>query len=280
VLPIEQQVVFVTGASSGIGEATVRHLIAAGARVAFAARRVERIEALAREVDPEGARTLALAGDVTREEDRERWIEEIVARFGRLDALVNNAGYGQRGPVEQVPLDAIKRNFETNVFALVALVQRVIPVMRAQGGGRIVNIGSVAGKIARPMTSVYDSTKHAVEGLTDGLRGELKPFGIEVVLIRPGFIASEFVEASDRVSGAVLENPGPYAEFSQSFKGSARKLKKVAGTPSDVAGVVLRALRARHPRTHYAVPFHAKVFLLARRFLPVCLLDWAVRLRR
>ena len=201
-------------------------------------------------------------------------------RFGRIDALVNNAGYGQRGPIEQVPLAAIRKNFETNVFALLGLTQLVAPLLRAQGGGRIVNIGSVAGRVARPMSSVYDATKHAVEAFTDGLRGELKPFGIEVVLVRPGFILTEFVDAADRVSVDVIENPGAYAPYVESFRSGARKLHRIAGRPDDIARLVESALAVRHPQTHYAAPRHAMLILFLKWMLPVRVIDWLVRLRK
>lgn len=272
--------ILITGASSGIGEATVRRLVNAGANVACAARRAERLNALCAEIDPTGKQTLALAGDVTSEADRKRWVEATLARFGRIDALVNNAGYGQRGPVEQVPLEAIRRNFETNVFALLGLTQLVAPVMRAQGSGRIVNIGSVAGRVARPMTSVYDATKHAVEAFTDGLRGELKPFGIDVVLVRPGFIMTEFVDAADKASTDVVANPGVYAAYVESFKGGARKLHRIAGRPDDIARLVERALAAKYPKTHYAAPNHAKAILFLKWALPVRVVDWLVRLKK
>ncbi|MFT3783657.1 MAG: SDR family NAD(P)-dependent oxidoreductase [Nibricoccus sp.] len=277
---IAGKIVIVTGASSGIGEAVVRRLVRAGAKVALAARRVERLHALCTEIDPSGSNTLALAGDVTSEADRKRWVADTLARFGRIDALVNNAGYGQRGPVEQVALDAIRRNFETNVFAVLGLTQLVAPVMRAQGAGRIVNIGSVAGRIARPMSSVYDATKHAIEAFTDGLRGELKPFGVDVVLVRPGFILTEFIDAADRASHEVVANPGAYAQFAQSFQGGARKLKGIAGRPDDIARVVERALAARRPNTHYAAPKHAKLFLFLKWAMPTRALDRIVRLRK
>lgn len=276
---LSQQIVLVTGASSGIGEATVRRLVRAGACVALAARREVRLKTLCAEIDPAGKQTLALAGDVANDADRRRWLEATLARFGRIDALVNNAGFGQRGPIEQVPLDAMRRNFETNVFAVLGLTQLVAPVMRTQGGGRIVNIGSVAGKIARPLTSVYDATKHAIEAFSDGLRGELKPFGIDVVLVRPGFILTEFIDAADRVSSDVVANPGPYAPFAQSFQGGARKLKSIAGKPDDIARVVERALAARRPKTHYAAPKHAKVFLFLKWALPTWVFDWIVRMK-
>jgi len=277
---LSQKTVLVTGASSGIGEATVRRLVRTGANVALAARRSERLAALCAEIDPQGQRTLALVGDVTVEADRRRWVEATLQRFGRIDGLVNNAGYGQRGPVEQVPLEAIRRNFETNVFALLGLTQQVAPLMRAQGAGRIVNIGSVAGRVARPMSAVYDATKHAVEAFTDGLRGELKPFGIEVVLVRPGFILTEFVDAADRASTEAVSNPGAYAPFVESFKGGARKLHRIAGRPDDIARLVERALTVRYPKTHYAAPCHAKVILFLKWALPVCALDWLLRLRK
>jgi NAD(P)-dependent dehydrogenase (short-subunit alcohol dehydrogenase family) len=277
--PLNQQTILITGASSGIGEATARRLVRAGAKVALAARRADRLVALCAEIDPSGKQTLALAGDVTVEADRRRWVEAALQRFGRIDALVNNAGYGQRGPIEQVPLDAIRRNFETNVFALLGLTQLVVPLMRGQGEGRIVNIGSVAGRVARPMSSVYDATKHAAEAFTDGLRGELKPFGIDVVLVRPGFILSEFMDSADRASVDVIENPGAYAPYVESFRGGARKLHRIAGRPDDIARVVERVLTARHPKTHYAAPRHAKVILFLKWVLPVQVLDWLVRLR-
>jgi NAD(P)-dependent dehydrogenase (short-subunit alcohol dehydrogenase family) len=277
---LSQQTILVTGASSGIGEATVRRLVRAGANVALAARRSDRLAALCAEIDPQGRRTLALVGDVTVEADRCRWVETTRQRFGRIDGLVNNAGYGQRGPVEQVPLEAIRRNFETNVFALLGLTQQVVPLMRSQGAGRIVNIGSVAGRVARPMSSVYDATKHAVEAFTDGLRGELKPFGIDVVLIRPGFILTEFVDAADRASAGATSDPGAYAPYVECFKGGARKLHRIAGRSDDIARLVERALTARYPKTHYAAPCHAKAILFLKWALPVRALDWLVRLRK
>jgi NAD(P)-dependent dehydrogenase (short-subunit alcohol dehydrogenase family) len=276
---LHQQTILITGASSGIGEATVRRLVRAGANVALTGRREERLNALCAEIDPQGKHTLALAGDVTSEADRKRWVDATLQRFGRIDALVNNAGYGQRGPIEQVALEAIRRNFETNVFALLGMAQLVAPILRAQGEGRIVNIGSVAGRVARPMSSGYDATKHAVEAFTDGLRGELKPFGIDVVLVRPGFILTEFMGTADRVSTDAISNPGPYAAYVESFKGGARKLHRIAGRPDDIARVVERALSAKHPKTHYAAPKHAKVILFLKWALPVRVLDWLVRLR-
>jgi short-subunit dehydrogenase len=275
-----EQVVIVTGASSGIGEATARRLARGGAKLVISARRSDRLEALARELDLTGKRVLALAADVTDEANRRRVVDGTLRKFGRIDALVNNAGYGTRGPVELVPLELIRRNFETNVFALVALTQLVVPHFRERGSGRIVNIGSVAGRIARPLSSVYDSTKHAVEAINDGLRGELAPFGIQVVLIRPGLILTEFVASANRASRSVVGASGPYAPYFAGYHRGYDRLRPWAGTGDDIARLVEKALTARRPAPHYAAPAHAKLSLLMKWLLPVRAVDWIVRLRK
>lgn len=274
------QVVLITGASAGIGAAVARRLARAGMRVVVTARRLEPLTALARELDATGERVLACGGDVGVAEDRARWVREARAKFGRIDALVNNAGYGTRGPVELVPVEAVRRNFETNVFALIALTQLVLPLMRAQGSGAVVNLGSVAGRIARPWSGIYDATKHALEAVTDALRGELRPFGIRVTLIRPGYIATEFVDAADAASAAHLADAGAYAPFQAAFRSGYNRLRRVAGTPDDIARLVERALRSDDPAPRYNGPLHAKVFLCLRWLLPDRLLAHLVRLRR
>lgn len=273
------QIVIVTGASAGIGEATVRRLVRGGAKVVLTARRQDRLDALARELDPTGMNVLALAGDVTSEADRRKLVEATLAKFGRIDGLVNNAGYGTRGPVEIVPVELIRKNYETNIFSLIALTQLVLPGMRERGSGCIVNIGSVAGKIARPLSSIYDSTKHALEALTDGLRGELKPFGVRVALIRPGFIVTEFVEAANLASADVIANAGPYAPFYKGYSENTKTMRRVAGVPDDIARLVEKALVSDHPASRYNGPFHAKIFLLLKWLLPDRLLAWVTRLK-
>ncbi len=273
------QVILITGASSGIGEATARRLAEKGARVVLTARRQKRLDALAHEIDPTDTNVLALAGDITIDADRRRWVDETLAKFGRIDGLVNNAGYGTRGPVEIVPVDAVRLNFETNVFSLLALTQLVLPHMRERGDGCVVNIGSVAGKIARPLSSIYDSTKHALEALTDGLRGELKPFGVRVSLIRPGFIITEFVEAANAASESIIENAGPYTPYLSGFRLGYDKLRRVAGHPNDIARLVEIAMSSDNPAPRYSAPFHAKFFLFLRWLLPKRLLEWVTRLK-
>ncbi len=276
---LPSQVVVVTGASSGIGEAIARRLARGGARVVISARRADRLQMLARELDPTGENVLAVAGDITNEIDRNQLVGEALSKFGRIDVLVNNAGFGTRGAIERVPVDAIRKNFETNVFSLIALTQLVLPAMRERRDGCIVNIGSVAGRIARPLSSVYDSTKHALEAVTDGLRGELAPFGVRVTLIRPGFILTEFISAADKASEEIAENAGPYAPFMAAQAAKVAKLRRVAGAPDDIARLVEKAIVTRWPAARYSGPFHAKIFLFIRWLLPEWIFERVFRLK-
>src|SRR6185436_6231550 len=245
---LDGQIVIITGASAGIGEATARWLAREGATVVINARRAERLDVIKREIEAAGGRVLAVTGDVTSAPDRERLVQETMRAFGRVDALVNNAGYGQRGPIELVPVEAIRQNFETNFFSLIALTQLVIPIMREHKSGRIVNISSVAGRIARPLSSVYDATKHALEAVSDGLRGELAPFGIKVVIIEPGFIITEFLGVASEVSRDVMEHDSPYAAAIAARNESMQRLRKMAGTPNEIAELIVKALTVAKPR--------------------------------
>ena len=270
------QVVIVTGASAGIGEATARMLAREGARVVITARRRERLDALAKEIEAAGGRAFAVAGDVTSSKDRERLVRETLTLTGRIDGLVNNAGYGQRGPIEIIPIETIRQNFETNLFSLIALTQLAMPIMRKQGSGRIVNISSVAGRIARPLSSVYDATKHALEAISDGMRGEMAPFGVKVVVIEPGFIITEFLGVANEFARPVVEQETPYTPFFRDFGAGYERLRRIAGRPDDIAELVLRALAVENPRARYAAPRHARVFLALKRWLPERLFDYFV----
>lgn len=274
------RVVIVTGASSGIGEATARRLADEGARVTLAARRRDRLETIAAQIRAAGADARAVEADITSPEDRQRIVSKTLDAFGRVDGLVNNAGYGQRGPVEVVPLAEIRRNFETNLFSLIGLTQLVIPLLRAQGGGRIVNVSSVAGRIVWPFSAVYGSTKHALEAISDGLRGELAPFGIQVVVVQPGFVLTEFGRVADAVSRPTVEASGPYAPRVERAGRRLELAKRLAGTPEQIADLIAEALTAPHPRTRYAAPLHARGALLARRFLPEKVFDAALSASR
>src|SRR6478672_3328346 len=184
--PAAPPVALVTGGSSGIGESTARALLAKGFTVYAVARRVDKMAALA----SAGVRTFAM--DVTDDASMAAGISRIVEEQGRIDVLVNNAGYGSYGAVEDVPIDEARRQFEVNVFGLARLVQLVTPHMRAQGSGRIINISSIGGKFYEPFGAWYHATKFAVEGFSDSLRMELSPFGVQVVIIEPGPIVTEW----------------------------------------------------------------------------------------
>jgi short-subunit dehydrogenase len=271
---LDRKVVIVTGASAGIGEATARLLAGEGASVVMVARRVERLRAIEKEIEQAGGRAATVAADVTAAEDRQRIVDVTMHRFGRIDALVNNAGYGQRGPIEIVPVEAIRENFETNLFSLVALTQLVIPIMRKQQSGRIVNLSSVAGRIARPLSSIYDATKHALEAISDGLRGELAPFGIKVVIIEPGFILTEFIEVANDKAKTIIEQDGPYAPFFAGLNKGYQRIRRMAGRPDDIARLILKSLAAPRPRARYAAPRHARLALALKRWLPARLFDY------
>ena len=264
---------FVTGASAGIGEAIARRLLTDGYRVFAGARRVDRMAGLA----AAGASVLAL--DVTDDASMVSAVETILADAGRIDVLVNNAGYGSYGSLEEVPLDEGRRQFEVNVFGLARLTQLVLPGMRAQQSGAIVNISSIGGKIYEPFGAWYHATKFAVEGLSDSLRLELDPFGIRVIVIEPGAIRSEWTGiAHDNLlkwSGA-----GPYRPYAEAharmFAGA--DTSAVSAPPEAVAKIVARALKAQRPRTRYPAAGGAWPILMLRKLLPDRLFDRVLRL--
>ena len=213
------RVAFVTGASSGIGEATAHRLLADGFRVFAGARRLDRMEKLA----AQGATPLAL--DLTDDASIVAAIDAIRTQAGRLDVLVNNAGYGSYGALEDVPLAEARRQFEVNVFGLSRLCQLTLPMMRAQKYGRIVNVTSIGGKMWEPMGSWYHATKFAVEGLSDCLRVEVRPFGIDVIVIEPGAIQTEWAGiAADGLRQA--SGSGAYAALAEIMPGCWRAPKR------------------------------------------------------
>jgi short-subunit dehydrogenase len=273
---LKDKTIIVTGASAGIGSAISLRLAGEGARVIVAARRQQRLDELKHEIESSGGRALAVSCDVNDEADRSRLVNETMNAFGRIDGLINNAGYGQRGPIELVSVNDIRRNFETNLFSLIALTQLVIPIMRSQKSGRIVNIGSVAGRIARPLSSVYDATKHALEAISDGLRGELSSFGIQVVLIEPGFITTEFLSVANNNAKEIIENAGPYQATMERQSNATERIRRFAGQPDDIAEVVYKALTATRPKARYAAPGHAKFALALKRTLPQRLFDYVL----
>jgi len=269
--------VLVTGCSSGIGRATAARLAAAGYPVYASARRPEMLSDLV----GLGCRRIAL--DVTDEESVRAAVEVVKAEAGAVGVLVNNAGYSQSGPVEAVPIDAVRRQFETNVFGPTLLTQLVLPGMRAQGWGKVVTIGSMGGRLTFPGGGYYHATKYALEALSDALRFEVAGFGIDVVLVEPGFIRTGFSEAA---AGSINPTAGggshpddgagadPYRAFNAGVAASTRTVyegrltARLGGRPEDVAEVVLEAITATRPKARYPVTASARLFHALRLLLP------------
>lgn len=261
----------ITGCSSGIGRAAALRLTRSGWKVWATARRLESIADLA----AAGCRTLAL--DVTDEASCRAAVETVEAEDGAVGALINNAGYSQSGPVEEIPLDAVRRQFETNVFGLIRLCQLVLPGMREAGRGRIVNIGSMGGRLTFPGGGIYHATKHSLEALSDALRFEVAGFGVQVVLIQPGLIRTGF---SDAVAEHIPDaSAGPYQRFQDEVLRILRDayteglMAKLAGEPDDVANAIEKALDAAKPKARYRVTASASVLMGLRALLPDSLWD-------
>jgi NADP-dependent 3-hydroxy acid dehydrogenase YdfG len=253
--------VLVTGCSSGIGAAAADLLVKAGHTVYATARRPETLAALA----AAGARTMAL--DVTSEESMRAAVATVEDEHGRVGALVNNAGYGEYGTIEETDLDKVRTMFETNVFGLARLTQLVLPAMREAHTGRIVNIGSMGGRITFPVGGYYHATKYAVEAISDALRNEVLPFGIHVSLIEPGLVRTGFEETALTSEAHAPDEDSPYAALlatsaSNTSGGYANPL--MATGPGSVAKVVLKAVEARHPRPRYVVTAAARAAIAAR----------------
>ena len=255
--------VLITGCSTGIGRATAERLADDGWNVHATARRPETIEDLA----GRGCKVHAL--DVTSEHSMSAAVQAVEKEDGPIGALVNNAGYSQSGAIETIPMDSVRRQFETNVFGLMRMCQLVLPGMRGAGSGRIVNLSSMGGKLVFPGGGVYHATKHAVEALSDALRWEVAAFGIDVVIIEPGLIVTEFGETAAGSLGEIDEH-GPYSKFNSDVaKVTANAytgpMARFGAGPEAVAGKIARALTARRPRTRYTVTPSAKVMLGVRR---------------
>lgn len=249
----------VTGCSTGIGRATALALLRSGVTTVATARRPETLAELA------AAGCTVLALDVTDNRSRTDAVAAAVAAHGRIDVLVNNAGYAEMGPVEEVPIEAWRRQLETNVLGPVALTQLVLPGMRAAGAGRIINISSMGGEITFPGGGAYHASKYALEAISDALRMEVAPLGIRVVVIQPGPVASSFdVNAAD----LGRYEAGPYAGLARALGRAIREQTPNGSSPESVAAVVARAATASRPASRYRVGGMSRSLVLGRRVLP------------
>jgi NAD(P)-dependent dehydrogenase (short-subunit alcohol dehydrogenase family) len=255
-----KKVALITGASSGIGESIAKKLIAEGWTVYAAARRLDRMADLRRE----GARLLSL--DLTDDESIRESVHTVLNDSGRIDALINNAGYGSYGALEDVPLDEARRQTEVNLFGPGRLIQLALPAMRSQGSGTIVNVSSIGGKIHEPLGAWYHATKFALEGLSDCLRMELEPFGVNVVVIQPGAIKTEWGSIARQT---LLERSasGAYSELARRVASMLEAADRDSGSSPDVvAKAVFKALSSKRPKTRYVIGGGAKP-LIALRWL-------------
>ncbi len=254
---MSSKIVLITGCSTGIGQDLARRLALAGYAVVATARRPETLDDL--------PAALKLPLDVTDSASVAGATAEVIGRFGRIDVLVNNAGYAVRGAVEEVPHEQVHEMFDVNVYGVMRMVHAVAPHMRRQRAGRIVNIGSVAGKLVLPVNGTYSATKFAVEALSDALRLELALFGVQVVLIEPGNIRTNFMATAQAHAQATLSAPdSPYHALYQRYLQAMTAMRQHEPGPEAVSAVVQQAIEAPHPQSRYlaAVPLSNRLALL------------------
>lgn len=258
---MEANVALITGASAGIGKATARLLLQHGYTVYAAARRVEAMQ----DLQAAGARIVHL--DLTSSDSIERCVRSVLEHSGRIDVLINNAGYGSYGAVEDIALDEARRQFEVNLFGAAALIQQVLPTMRSQRSGTIVNVSSIGGKVWSLLGAWYQATKFALEGFSDCLRNEVRPFGIHVVVVEPGAIKTAW-------GGTAVDNMltvsahGAYSELAKQAATVYQQAEQQRGTePEVIAHTILTAIQARNPKPRYVAPASAQVIIFLRWLL-------------
>jgi len=273
--------VLITGCSSGIGEATARRLAGHGWSVYASARRLESIAHL----ESSGCKLLQL--DVTDEASMRAAVDSVEREHGAVGVLVNNAGYSQGGPIEQVPLESVRRQFETNVFGLIALTQMVLPAMRTQHWGKIVNIGSMGGRLTLPGGGLYHATKHSLEAISDALRFEVRGFGVDVVLVEPGLIVTEFgktavgtVNEADSTGNS--DGADPYKKFNTKLAAMTAgvyegPMRHLGGGPDVVAKAIEKAISRRKAPSRMLLTPSAHLTVFQRKIMPDRLWDAMLR---
>jgi len=263
----KSKVILVTGASSGIGKQTAKLLIQSGYRVYGAARHEVKMD------DLKGLGVKILLMDLTDDESIQQGIAYILAKEGHIDILINDAGYGFYGTIEDVPLKEARREMEVNLFAIARLCQLVLPSMRRQRSGKIVNISSIAGKIATPLGGWYHASKFALEGLSDTLRQEVKPFGIDVIIIEPGIINTPWWEKARHN----MESVSKHSDYREYIAGWQKVLDiDNASDPIVIAETIEEAIEAENPKTRYSKGEHSSTILTAKSILSDKMFDKAV----
>jgi short-subunit dehydrogenase len=269
-----RRVAIVTGASSGIGEAAARALGHAGFDVALVARRADRLEHTAAEIEANGVRALPIAADLADEAATSKALLRVLEEFGGVDVLVNNAGYSPGAAIEQVSRDDLRRIFEVNLFSALQLIGEVVPHMREQGGGRIINMGSIGGSVPAPLAIPYAATKAGLDAATRGLRLELRQSRIALSIIIPGFVDTAVFDNAREGSQHLRDDlSNPYRKTFFDMDDLAKRNLENALSPEDVAEVVVRAATARKPKNRYYAPFSARLQSELLGLLPERLLD-------
>lgn len=262
--------VLITGGTDGLGRATAILFASESYRVFAAGRNAEKRAALEQLAEEKSLPLETVELDVTSDESANRAIAEIERRAGPVSVLVNNAGIAIAAVMEDVSMDDLRKQFETNVFAAVRMSQRVLPGMRKRHSGRIINMSSVAGRVSNPLFGPYSGSKHALEAISDAQRMEVAPFGIRVVLIEPGFIPTNINRAAAELSSQYMNNAAasPYAHaYLSVLKLVQKRVASSKTTPEDCARVILRAVRAPNPRARYVVTREAQITIAMRWLL-------------
>lgn len=270
--------VLITGATSGIGLSTAVLLAINGYRVIATGRSDEKLDIIAKAADEAGVTIRRAKVDVTDTVSIAKLKDEVLALTGGygVDVLINNAGYAEGGAIEDIPLDRLRQQFETNVFGLVAVSQAFIPYMRSRKQGRIINISSVVGKVSIPLMGSYTATKYAVESISDVMRVELANAGIQVVIVAPGSIQTNFGSTLiGTVQDWVPEN-SPYQSAYRKFT-QDRNSGRGGAKPMVIAQTILKAIRSANPKPRYAAPFDSKLMPVVKTLLPVRILDRIIR---
>lgn len=259
--------ILITGASSGIGLATALYLARRGLRVIGTSRSAQRLEPLRRQAEAEGLSIRAVELDINTDEGVEAVMPRLLEEEGPIWALVNNAGYSLWGPVSALASQELRAQFETNVFAVVRMTRAVLPGMFQAGTGYVINISSVAGRLATPFNGAYAATKFALEGLSEALHLELAPFGVHVSLVEPGIFRSDFLR--NQVTAAEALAPGsPYDKYIERYRRKHSAFERMAKDPVKVARTVHKILRSPRPKLRYPVGLDARLGILGRRLLP------------
>ncbi|HEY9695553.1 MAG TPA: SDR family oxidoreductase [Oculatellaceae cyanobacterium] len=274
---LSEQVILITGASTGIGAALAKVLAAKalGIRLVLASRSQDKLEQVADFCSKAGADVFVVPTDLTQLEQVQALAKSVIERFGRVDVLVNNAGYGQMGPIELIPISSAQKQFNVNLLGPLALTQALIPGMRDQGGGRIINISSLGGRLAFPFGGLYSSSKFALEGISDALRMELAAFNIKVSVIEPGPVSTDFFDVAGQMVEQAVTNPDntPYSSAFEKLKNLEKNTSSRAWTSERVAEVIVKVITTPNPRARYVAATGGDFLLFVmNKLLPT----WAV----